>query len=132
MIWFALRRYHAISTAATVPIGITEDLKKSPPRRRGPDFSFRSMGSRLRGNDDYLAGTTTSVRPVRELLELRILVDHAQVLVGDEALGGGRLGEGAVRLHELANAGQPLVDIGRAARAAHDLELAGEIEHWPG
>src|SRR5947207_15053373 len=98
MIWVAVvRRYHAVSTAATVPTAIQR-----------------------------------SVAVVRKRLQLRIAVHHAQVLVGDEALGRRRLGKGAVRLHELADAGEPLVDFGgRAAGAAHDLQLPGEVVDRP-
>src|SRR5947209_20088793 len=70
-----------------------------------------------------------SVAAVRKGLELGVAIHPAQILVGDEALGRRRLGEGAVRAHELADAGEPLVDVRRAARAVHDFQLLGEIEY---
>src|SRR5688572_33199381 len=70
-----------------------------------------------------------SVRLVCKFFELGVPVDHAQVLVGDEALGRRRLGEGAVRLHERTDAGEPLVHLRRTAGAIHDLQLPGEVEH---
>src|SRR3954464_13119626 len=70
-----------------------------------------------------------SVPVIGERLQLRIALDTLEILVGDEALRRRRLGEGAVRAHELADAGEPLVGFRRAARAIHDLQLLREIEH---
>src|SRR5207302_8357953 len=70
-----------------------------------------------------------SVPVIGKRLQLWIAVDTLEILVGDEARGRRRLGKGAVRAHELADAGEPLVGFRRAARAIHDLQLLREIEH---
>src|SRR5436190_11824416 len=73
-----------------------------------------------------------SVGPVGEFLELGIAVDHLHVFVADVARCRRHLGDRAGAFHELADLRHPLVDVGRALGAVHDLELPREVECRPG
>src|SRR6266567_8667929 len=64
-----------------------------------------------------------SVAVVGERLELRVPIDHAHVLVGDVRRSRRRFRDRARALHELADLGQPLVDVGGSGRAIHDLQV---------
>src|SRR3954471_10910436 len=99
----ALRSHHAASSAATVPAAIVRSA------------------ARFSAANGYL-----SVLAVRKRFQLGIAVDPPQVFIRHKTLGRRRLGKRAVRAHELADAGEPLVDIGLAAGAIHDLQLLRE------
>src|SRR6266852_6587146 len=53
-----------------------------------------------------------SVAAIGERLELRVPIDHAHVLVGNVCRRRRRFGDRGRAFHELADLGQPLVDLG--------------------
>src|SRR5690349_20576245 len=69
------------------------------------------------------AGTAPSIRAVGECLERGIGRDHPHVLVGHVFRGRLDVLYRSHALQELGDLGHPLVSLGGALRAIHDLEV---------